>query len=331
MNTFDEIIGNESIKLHLKNSIKMQKTSHAYILEGEKGMGKRLMADSFAKALQCEAGEENPCNKCSSCIAMDSQNHPDIIYVKPTNKTGFGVDDIREQINTDIYTKPYKYRYKIYIVEEGEKMTEQAQNALLKTLEEPPEYGIIMILTENFDKLLSTIISRCVHVAIKPLKQAEVIKYLEINQGMNSSSANIYAALSRGNIGKARMYIEEEEFEEMRMLVIKSIEAFIKKDDLSIMELANTISLNKEKADMMIEIFLTWLRDLLIVKELQGENNLIHKDKLKTLLKQGEEIAYNRICVLISRLIEIQEIMKVHVNYQLAIETLLFECYENNC
>jgi len=326
VNTFDEIIGNESVKLHLKNSIKMQKTSHAYIFEGEKGMGKRFMADSFAKALQCEAGEENPCNKCSSCIAADSQNHPDIIYVKPTNKTGFGVDDIREQINTDIFTKPYKYRYKIYIVEEGDKMTEQAQNALLKTLEEPPQYGIIMILTENLDKLLSTIISRCVHIALKPLKQSEVKEYLEKNLEMNSSSAHIYAALSRGNIGKARMYIEEQEFEEIRLMAINAIEAVINKDDLAILELANTISLNKEKSDMMIEILLTWLRDLLIVKELKEENNIIHKDKLKTLLKQGEGIAYNRICALISRLIEIQEIMKVHVNYQLAIETLLFEC-----
>ena len=154
MALFSDILGNEQIIEHLQNAIRMGKVSHAYILNAPESSGKRMIAESFAAALQCEKQGTEPCGVCHSCRQAISHNHPDIIYVQHEKPNTIGVDDIRVQINQDIAVKPYSSPYKIYILNEGEKMTPQAQNALLKTLEEPPAYAVIMILTTNLEAML---------------------------------------------------------------------------------------------------------------------------------------------------------------------------------
>ena len=146
---FKDIVGHEQIITHLKNAIHMQKISHAYILNGEKSMGKMMIAKSFAMTLQCEMQEEEPCMNCRSCRQAKEQNQPDIIYVRHDKSNTISVDDIRHQLNNDVVIKPYSSKYKIYIIDEAEKMSIQAQNALLKTIEEPPAYGIILLLTKS--------------------------------------------------------------------------------------------------------------------------------------------------------------------------------------
>ena len=163
---FQDIIGQEQIKEHLQNALKAGKISHAYIINGEKSSGKEFIAKVFAMALQCEAPKENtevqiPCQECHSCRQALSGNQPDIIKVMHDKANTISVDDIREQISNDVTVKPYSSPYKIYIMNEAEKMTTQAQNALLKTLEEPPEYVVILLLTTNVNALLPTILSRC--------------------------------------------------------------------------------------------------------------------------------------------------------------------------
>ncbi|MBR3807066.1 MAG: DNA polymerase III subunit delta, partial [Lachnospiraceae bacterium] len=166
---FKDIIGQEHIKEHLQNAIKLNKTSHAYIIEGERYAGKEFIARIFAATLQCEKGETEPCMECHSCKQAMSQNHPDIIKVMHEKPNSIGVDDIRIQVANDVAIKPYSGPKKIYIINEGEKMTVAAQNALLKTLEEPPAYTVIFILTTNVETLLPTIVSRCVVLSMKPV------------------------------------------------------------------------------------------------------------------------------------------------------------------
>ncbi|MCD8156749.1 MAG: hypothetical protein LUD53_04795 [Clostridiales bacterium] len=192
---FQDIIGHEQIIAHFKNAIAMDKVSHAYILDGPEHAGKRMLAEAFAMTLQCEtvqgvcsgaeeaaeqvtlfslpeetdfgvsqaararAAATEPCMECRSCVQALGKNQPDIIYVTHV-KTGISVDDIREQVNADICVKPYSSRYKVYIIDEAETMNVQAQNALLKTLEEPPAYAVILLLTTNADAFLPTIRSR---------------------------------------------------------------------------------------------------------------------------------------------------------------------------
>ena len=177
---FSEIIGHEQIIEHLQNAIRLNKVSHAYILDGEEGSGKMLLASAFAQTLQCEQGGTEPCGKCHSCIQAESRNQPDIIRVTHEKPGSIGVDDIRDQLCSDILIRPYSSPWKIYIVDEAEKMTVQAQNALLKTIEEPPAYGIVLLLTENSEAFLPTILSRCVTLKLRPVKDEQIRKYSRI-------------------------------------------------------------------------------------------------------------------------------------------------------
>ena len=154
MAKFTDIVGQEQLKEHLQNAIATNKVSHAYIINGERSAGKEFIARVFSMTLQCEKQETEPCGECHSCRQAASGNHPDIIRLTHEKPNTIGVDDIRSQINNDIIIKPYSGSKKIYIINEGEKMTVQAQNALLKTLEEPPEYAVIVILTTNVEALL---------------------------------------------------------------------------------------------------------------------------------------------------------------------------------
>ena len=183
MSSFSDIYGYETIKEHMQSAIRLGKVSHAYIINGGLGAGKKMLAGIFAKTLQCENMEEsvNPCNKCHSCIQSDTGNQPDIIWVKHEKPASIGVDDVREQIIADMQIKPYSSRYKIYIIDEAEKLTVAAQNALLKTIEEPPSYGIVIFLTTNADIFLQTILSRCVMLDLKPIKNSIVEEYIRNN------------------------------------------------------------------------------------------------------------------------------------------------------
>ena len=178
MARFSDIIGQDMIKEHLQGALSTGKTSHAYIIHGEKSSGKEFIAHLFAMALQCEQQGTEPCGECAACKQALSKNHPDIIRVSHEKPNTIGVDDIRQQVNGDIVIKPYKGPKKIYIINEAEKMNVAAQNALLKTLEEPPEYGVIILLTTNVEAFLQTIVSRCIVLTMKPVRDSLILDYL---------------------------------------------------------------------------------------------------------------------------------------------------------
>ena len=197
MATFHDIIGQEQIKEHLQNAISAKKISHAYIINGEKSSGKEFIARVFAMTLQCEKGGTEPCQECHSCKQALSDNQPDIIYVSHA-------------------IKPYSSPYKIYIMNEVEKMTPQAQNAILKTLEEPPEYAVIMLLTSNVNGLLPTILSRCVVLNMKPVADELVRNYLMHQLQVPDYKAEVCVAFARGNIGKAKSLASSEDFDNIK-------------------------------------------------------------------------------------------------------------------
>ena len=188
---FNDILGHEQIKEHFRNAVQTGKVSHAYILSGEAGMGRKSLANAFALSLLCEKGMEEPCMQCHACKQVLSGNHPDLIYVTHEKPASIGVDDIREQINDTIQVRPYSSYYKIYIVDEAEKMTVQAQNALLKTIEEPPAYAVILLLTTNQDAFLPTILSRCV----KHIKDTDISGLLDYIHKVKEENLDIRECL----------------------------------------------------------------------------------------------------------------------------------------
>ena len=216
MGTFKDVVGHKDIINYIRNAVREDKVSHAYILNGERGAGKKMLANLFAATLLCEKGGPDPCNECHSCRQAESGNHPDIIKVTHEKPNSISVDDIREQVNNTIMIKPYQGPYKVYIIPQADMMTPQAQNALLKTIEEPPEYAVIMLLTENADTLLPTINSRCVMLKLRNIKDTLIKKYLMETMQVPDYKADMCTAFAQGNMGRAIMLANSEHFNEIR-------------------------------------------------------------------------------------------------------------------
>ena len=216
MGGFKDVIGHNEIIEYIQNAVKMDKVSHAYIMNGQKGSGKKMLADLFARTLQCEGEGVEPCGECRSCKQADGNNQPDIIKVTHEKPNSISVDDIRTQVNNDILIKPYSSKYKIYIIPEADKMTVQAQNALLKTIEEPPSYAVIFLLTENAEVLLPTIRSRCVMLKLRNIKDKLIKKYLMEEMEIPDYKADICTAFAQGNMGRAIMLATSEHFNEIK-------------------------------------------------------------------------------------------------------------------
>ena len=191
MPDFNDILGNGQIKKNIKSAIANGNVNHAYILCGPVGSGKKLIANAFAKAIQCE-GENVPCGECQSCRMFESGNNPDVLYPVPVKTKVLGADDIRDQIVKPASVKPYMFNKKVFIVDNADKMTIQAQNTFLKTLEEPSGYCIFMLVAESLDGFLPTVLSRCVILRTEPVNTKNIFSLL-VSKGIDESTASIAA------------------------------------------------------------------------------------------------------------------------------------------
>jgi DNA polymerase III subunit delta' len=329
MQDFGQIIGHESIITHLQNAIGSRKISHAYILYGEEGMGKKLLASTFAKTVQCEEGGIQPCNRCKSCMQANSNNQPDIIWVTH-EKASIGVDDIRIQVNSDILVKPYNSPFKIYIIDSADKLTEQAQNALLKTIEEPPEYAIILLLVSNSNVILPTILSRCVQLSLKPVDKLAIKEYLMQEYHVPDYLAEIAADFSGGNVGKAIKYASSEEFEQMKEDVLHILKYI---DDMKLYEIISglkTIAGNKTSIDDYIDLMILWFRDVLMFKATGDPNLLLYKEELSFIKKQANTRSYHNIENILGAMEKAKIRLKANVNFDIAVELMLLTIKENS-
>ena len=329
MAKFTVIIGQEQIKENLRGAISTGKVSHAYIINGERSSGKEFIARVFAMALQCEKGEVEPCGECHSCKQALSNNQPDIIYVSHEKPGTIGVEDIRTQINGDIDVKPYSSPRKIYIMNEGEKMTVQAQNALLKTLEEPPEYAVILILTTQLEALLPTILSRCVVLNMKPVSDALVKKYLMEELEVPDYKANICVAFARGNIGKAKLLASSEEFEKVKDEAITLVKYI---NDMEINEIVKAIKkISEYKFDVndYLDILSVWYRDVLLFKATKDVNSLIFKEEIQQIMRVSDRSTYEGIETIVNALQQAKRRLEANVNFDLTMELLLLTIKEN--
>jgi DNA polymerase-3 subunit delta' len=319
MYKFNEMVGHSNIIKHMKNAYRFNKVSHAYILEGEEGMGKKLLAQCFVKLLQCKdpKGDE-PCHVCSSCIQFESGNHPDIIMVNPTKKTGYGVSDIRDQIVSDINIKPYHSQYKVYIIEQADMMTVQAQNSLLKTIEEPPEYGLFFFLAANIQNFLPTILSRTVKISFKPIAQLEVEQYLIMKHGVLPEKARMFASFSRGNIGKAMMMMNSEMFNQQREDMLKVLDIFINKKEYDIMESVSLFDEFRDEFLERVELLISLIRDILYYKTTDDMDGLIHKDIQDRLIYLSDKAKMSKLIKLVDNANQVNRKLKLNVNYQLS-------------
>lgn len=331
MSDFSDIYGYESIKEHLQSGIKMDKVSHAYIINGGLGAGKKLIATTFAKTLQCEnRGESiNPCNQCHSCIQTDTGNQPDIIWIRHEKPSSIGIDDIRDQLIADMQIKPYSSKYKIYIIDEAEKLTVQAQNALLKTIEEPPAYGIVMMLTTNADIFLQTILSRCVLLDLKPLKDSVVSDYLKKNYDISDYQCRFASNFAQGRIGRAKTIVESSEFAQLKLDVMHVIKNAKEMTSQEIMAVVKAVANYKLTIDDYLDLMAMWFRDVLMFKSTNDTNFLIFTDEISLIKSQAQTMSYEGIQDILESIDKVKIRLKANVNFDLVIELLIMAIKEN--
>ncbi|WWR15907.1 DNA polymerase III subunit [Lachnospiraceae bacterium JLR.KK008] len=329
MAKFSDIIGQEQLKEHLQNAIRANKVSHAYIINGERCAGKEFIAGIFAMALQCEKEEAEPCQECHSCRQAMSKSQPDIIRIVHEKPNTIGVEDIRKQITGDMGIKPYSSPRKIYIINEGEKMTIQAQNALLKTLEEPPEYGVILILTANVNMLLPTIVSRCVVLHMRPVEDRLVKKYLMEDLHIPDYKADICVAFARGNIGRAKLLASNEEFDNIREEAVTLMKYIGEMEINEIAAAIKKISEYKLEINDYLDIISIWYRDVLLFKATNDANHLIFKEEIQFIKKAAGKSDYEGIETILKALERAKSRLSANVGFDLTMELLLMTIKEN--
>lgn len=324
MANFKDIIGQESIKKHLQTAIKTGNLSHAYIINGEYGSGRQTIASALAKTIQCQSktDDTDACGVCTSCKQAESHNHPDIKYITH-DKTSISVNDIREQLNNDISIKPYSSEYKIYIIPDANKMTEQAQNALLKTIEEPPVYAIIILLTENCDSLLPTIRSRCVTLTMNPVEKDKICTYLENKFQLEPEQAQIAANYCQGNIGKAIRFASSSDFIEMKNQVLKLLKNLDSMDIASIIDTIKEFSTHKNDINDYLDLMLLWYRDVLMFKVTKDANLLLYGDEYSAISEQATKRDYENIENIIAAIDKAKVRLKANVNFDVTIELMI--------
>ena len=257
---FEKVIGNDKIKNELINSINLNKFSHSYLFLGTSGIGKKLVAREFAKMILCE-GTPKYCNKCKSCIEFDSLNNPDFKEIVPDG-TAIKIDQIRE-MQAKIYESPIISSKKVYIIDDADLMTKEAQNCLLKTLEEPPEFVTLILIGSNETSFLSTIKSRCIILKFDNISNDKIEEFLKNQYQIEAVPQSIIEA-SNGSIGKAidlkdkqELYISIDKvinnIENMDLIdTLKSADIIYKSQDdkNDILDYINIILFNKAKQNI---------------------------------------------------------------------------------
>ena len=247
---FEDIIGNQKVKEILKRTIISNRASHSYIFLGTEGIGKKLIAKEFAKAILCmdKLKEEKGlyCNKCKSCIEFSSNNNPDFIYLEP-EETKIKIDQIRN-MQIKVAEKPIISQNKVYIINDADTMTNEAQNCLLKTLEEPPKYVTIILIGKNEESFLTTIKSRCAKTYFDKITKEELRKYL-INSNISDISEDLIE-LADGSIKKV---LEISENSESYYTIEKIMNNIDKSDIIEILNLAGELYKSKDAINSILE------------------------------------------------------------------------------
>lgn len=294
---FENIIGNQRIKDTLEKAVKQNKTSHSYLFIGTQGIGKKIIATEFAKALLC-LDEKRYCNECKSCIEFDSNNNPDFLCIKPDEeKNIIKVDQIRE-LQKVIQEKPIISNKKVYMINDAELMNTQAQNCLLKTLEEPPEFATIILIGSNETAFLPTIKSRCTILHFDKIQNNHIKSFLEKNFEIKNIDDDMIDVF-QGSIGRAISLKDKlQEYKQLEQLVDRL-------DKADLIDILNNSELLYKSKDEINEI-LEYINVLLLKK---AKQNYLYTNCINIVENTKKRLKQN-------------------ANYDMCIDNMLFNMWE---
>ncbi len=283
---FDALIGNDVLRERLATDVREGKLSHAYIIEGAHGCGKRTFARELCAALACTDRKSGriPCGGCLACRKVAEGKCPDVIHIERGSKASIGVDDVRF-LRADVLTPPNDLDSKIYIIEDADTMTVQAQNALLLTLEEPPSYVLFLLLCENATAMLETIRSRAPKLTLCPVPTDDIRAYLEKTERAFASLSEREEILmiANGSIGRAKELLDAKERKPLlarRSLAAAFVEQQISgKDSAGALSLMAQFGTKREEVTTLLNDILTALRDLTLLKRTENAPLCFYSDR----------------------------------------------------
>ena len=326
--SFEDVKGQDAIVTTIKNQILQGRTGHAYLFCGTRGTGKTTCAKILAKAVNCESPENgNPCCKCPACIGIENGNLMEILEIDAASNNGVdNIRDLREEAN---FT-PANAKYRVYIIDEVHMLSIGAFNALLKTLEEPPSYVIIMLLTANPGSFLQTILSRCLTLEMKPVRNEEIEIFLRNKYEIVDYEARVCAAFSQGNVGKAVNLATSTEFNELKDEVLQLVKRISDIDPYEMSEAVKRAGIYKITIDDYFDLLMVWYRDVLLYKATNDPNLLIFREDVYSIKNAARECSYHGVEEILEALTKAKTRLAANVNFELVMDLLLGVMKENS-
>ena len=331
MTGFRDIIGNELIKKQLSEAIEDGKLSHAYLISGDRGMGKKRFAEAFCLELFCgDKGEDGACRRCPSCKKIMTGNHPDVIWLQSEKPDVIKVDEIRAQIVDTVDIRPFLGQRKVYIIPDAERMNQQAQNSLLKVLEEPPEYVIILLLCNDETALLETVLSRVIRIKLKPRTDSMVREHLRTCFPMASDEQiELSVAFSRGNLGRAEAMLGDESFGEVYNETVRLCRSIKQMDAGQISKASAGLASDRDRLEEKLDLIQFWYRDLMMYKVTRDLGGLLFKSERRAMMDLAPVCSYEGIEAIMDAIEVCRVRLRANVNPELCTELLLFRMKED--
>jgi DNA polymerase-3 subunit delta' len=326
--SFKDILGHQRPITLLQRAIKNEKVVNSYLFLGNEGIGKKYVALQFAKALNCLGGEverEDSCDHCASCKKIASALHPDVLVIEPEGQY-IKVDQVR-QMQRQLAYRPYEGRHRVCILTAADRMAPHIPNTLLKTLEEPPLHTVIVLLANSSRFILPTILSRCQPIRFNPLPIPLLSKWLMEGKGFSEAEAHLLASLSEGSPGKA-LEIQEEIRQIPREELLRN---WIGLKSLSMEKMwtwVESLPSQRENLLLMLEVAKTLLRDLVMVKTLRKEPNLIHSDLLPVMEPMAVQWSLSSLLKRMEILHQTTLVVRANANTSLALEAMMLSWAE---
>ena len=323
---FRGLIGQTRAVRLLQRGLATGRTPHAYLFSGPQGVGKRAAALSLAQALNCHQGEgiDDGCGACQSCRKIARGLHPDVQVIGPDGAT-LKIEQVRA-LEADAALGPYEAKRKVFILDSAEKMTEQAANALLKTLEEPPGRTVIVLLTTTPSALPSTIVSRCQTVTFSAIPP-ETLEPFVVERGVDRTRARLIVSFSRGSIGRA-LSPEVESLASTRDLLLEEVGRALRDGPAALIELAEKLAKDREGLQQKLEVLSAWLRDLMVAKTSRRQEWLVNNDRGEEIARQAEGLPLEAILDGLRAVNAAMDGLTRNANPRLSMENLLLQLRE---
>ena len=320
--SFKEIIGNQRPVRLLQKAILTDHLPQAYLFRGPEGVGKRRVAITLAKALNCEEGREDCCDKCLACRKTEDSNHPDVSVLCPEGQF-IRIDAIR-RLQRSLSYRPYEGKRRVCLLDGADRMTAESANALLKTLEEPPPDTLLILLAAETERLLPTIVSRCQQVRFTSLPIDQMVEALTRRLSIEEAEAKTVAELSQGSLGKALQLFDNEVWVK-RPTIIQSLMDLPSRDVQWAFATAESVSDFGEGLPLVFPIMISWYRDLIIWKEQKDVDRLINQDFQEQIRDTAGTVSRRSLVRRIEAISQTAKALDRNVNRLLAMESLMLQ------